>query len=88
MIGSNEKSKLDEFKDFKINEDLIDDNGNIILTINSKLTTSNINLITESNIKSVIINPIQALKDDLNDVLIKFKEFSKYSTEETFKNIL
>lgn len=82
----NEKSKLDEFKDFKINEDLIDDNGNIILTINSKLTTSNINLITESNIKSVIINPIQALKkDDLNDVLIKFKEFSKYFTEETSK---
>jgi hypothetical protein len=82
----NEKAKLDEFKDLKIKEDLVDKDDKLILEMNSKLTVANIKLINESEIKSIILSPIQATKkDDLEIVLKKFKKYSNYFTEDTSK---
>ena len=82
----NKKSELDKFLSLKIKEDLVDSDDNLILEKNSKLTVENIEIVLKSNIRSIILNPIQAAKtDDLTQVLEKFKNYSDYLTEESSK---
>lgn len=82
----NEKSILEQFNGLKIKEDIVDEEDELILAMNSKLTTENIKLLNESKIESVILNPIQATKkDNLSDTLKKFKKYSNCFTEETSK---